>query len=69
MHPEDAATLGVGEGDAVTVRNDAGSFSAPVTITAAVQPKMLHIASYYDGGAPAALFPADSDVVSVEVSR
>ena len=45
------------------------SFAAPVEITAAVQPKMLWIASYYDAGAPAALFAADSPVASVEVSR
>lgn len=69
MHPDDAAALGLREGDAVTVRNEKASFSAPVGITAAVQPKMLWIASYYDGGAPSALFDGDSPVASVEVSR
>jgi predicted molibdopterin-dependent oxidoreductase YjgC len=68
MNPTDAAALGLASGDVVTVRNAQASFAAPVEITAAVQPKMLWIASYYDGGAPAALFAADSPVASVEVS-
>jgi formate dehydrogenase alpha subunit len=69
MNPADAAALGLASGDVVTVRNVQASFAAPVEITAAVQPKMLWIASYYDAGAPAALFDADSPVASVEVSR
>ena len=68
MHPDDAAVLGVANGDIVTVKRGEESFQAPVQITAAVQPKMLHLPSYYDGGAPAALFEADSPVASVEVS-
>jgi formate dehydrogenase major subunit len=69
MNPRDAAALGLASGDVVTVRNAQASFAAPVEITAAVQPKMLWIASYYDAGAPAALFAANSPVASVEVSR
>ena len=69
MHPDDAAALGVANGDVVTVKRGKVSFQAPVQITAAVQPKMLHLPSYYDAGVPAALFEADSPVASVEVSR
>jgi predicted molibdopterin-dependent oxidoreductase YjgC len=69
MHPDDAVKLGVANGDIVTVKNALGSFAAPVQITAAVQPKMLHLPSYFDGGAPVALFEAGSPVASVEVTR
>ncbi|HEY8768859.1 MAG TPA: molybdopterin-dependent oxidoreductase [Dehalococcoidia bacterium] len=69
MNPADAAALGLASGDVVTVHNARSSVAAPVEITAAVQPKMLWIASFYDAGAPAALFAADSPVASVEVSR
>jgi predicted molibdopterin-dependent oxidoreductase YjgC len=69
MHPDDAAALGVKDGDTVTVKNGKSSFNAPVMITGAVQPKMLWIASYFDGGAPAALFDGDSPVASVQVTR
>jgi predicted molibdopterin-dependent oxidoreductase YjgC len=69
MHPGDAAALGVADGDVVTVKNAAASFQAPVKVTAAVQPKVLWIASYFDGGAPAALFEAGSPVASVTVTR
>ncbi len=45
MNPADAAKLGVAAGDVVTISNKRGSFQAPVDLTAAVQPKMLWIAS------------------------
>ena len=35
----------------------------------AVQPKMLYLPLYYDGGAVTALFDADAAVAQVEVSR
>ena len=69
MHPDDAAALGVGDGDSVTVKNASGSFAAPVKVTAAVQPRTLDRPSYFDGGAPAALFDTDSPVATVEVTR
>jgi hypothetical protein len=40
-----------------------------VAITEAVQPKMLYLPLYYDGGAVTALFDADAAVAQVEVSR
>jgi predicted molibdopterin-dependent oxidoreductase YjgC len=69
MHPDDAAALGLSDGDTVTVKNQRASLSLPVSITAAVQPKMLWVTSNYDGGSPLALFAPDSPVASVEVSR
>lgn len=69
IHPDDAAALGVATGDTVTVKRGKVSVQIKVTVTAAVQPKMLWVTSNYDGGAPLALFEVDSPVASVEVSR
>ncbi len=69
MNPEDAAALGVAAGDDVVLRGGSSELRAPVAITAAVQPKMLYLPLYYDGGAVSALFGADSPVARVEVRR
>ncbi len=69
MNPADAATLGVSQGDVVTITGNSASVQAPVDITAAVQPKMLWLPLYFDGGATGALFEADSPVASVEVTK
>jgi predicted molibdopterin-dependent oxidoreductase YjgC len=69
IHPDDATALGITAGANVTVRNAKGAFTAPADVTAAVQPKMLWIANYYDGGAPNALFDAGASIASVEVGR
>jgi formate dehydrogenase alpha subunit len=69
MHPDDASALGVKEGDTVTLKSGKAALTLPVSITAAVQPKMLWVTCNYDGGAPLALFDADSPVASVEVTR
>jgi len=69
MHPDDAAAMGLADGDVVTVRGNGSSVTAPVKITAMVQPKMLWIASYFGGGAVTALFGAGSPVAAVEVTR
>jgi predicted molibdopterin-dependent oxidoreductase YjgC len=69
MNPEDAAALGVADGDVVAMNAGSSAIQARVSITAAVQPKMLWVASYYDGGAVTALFEADSAVAFVEVAR
>ncbi|MEX0682312.1 MAG: molybdopterin-dependent oxidoreductase [Dehalococcoidia bacterium] len=69
MNPADATTLGVAAGDSVVIRNGAGELRAPVNVTARVQPKMLYLPLYYDGGAVTALFDADSPIASVDVFR
>ncbi|MCH7484500.1 MAG: molybdopterin-dependent oxidoreductase [Chloroflexi bacterium] len=76
MHPDDAAALGVAAGDEVVLRraqdpsgNASAELRAPVAVTEAVQPKMLYLPLYYDGGAITALFDADAPVAQVEVSR
>ena len=69
MHPDDASALGVAAGDEVMLRNGEAELRAPVAVTAAVQPKMLYLPLYYNGGAVGALFGADAPVAAVEVSR
>jgi len=75
MHPDDAAALGIAAGDEVVLRpagpsgEGSAGLRAPVDISAAVQPKMLYLPLYYDGGAVSALFGADAPVAAVEVSR
>ena len=75
MHPDDASELGVAAGDEVVLRrtdpsgNASAELRAPVAITEAVQPKMLYLPLYYDGGAITALFDADAAVARVEVAR
>jgi predicted molibdopterin-dependent oxidoreductase YjgC len=68
MHPDDATALGVANGDIVTLRRNGEFLQAPISITGAVQPRTLWIASYFDGGAPLALFDAGASVTSVDVS-
>ena len=69
MNPADAALLGIAEGDTVVLRAAAGELALPASLTAAVQPRTLFLALYYDGGAVSRLFGADTPVASVEVSR
>jgi predicted molibdopterin-dependent oxidoreductase YjgC len=69
MHPDDAAALGLAEGDIATIRAGQAELRMPASLTEAVQPKMLWVASYYDGGGPAALFDADANVAFVDVRR
>jgi len=69
MHPDDAAALGVTDGDTVIIRNDSAQITVRANLTEAVQPKSLHLPLYYDGGAVAALFDADTAVTSVDITR
>ncbi len=69
IHPSDAAALGIGEGDAVLLRNERGRLQIKATLTEAVQHKMLYLPLYYDGGAVAELFDADTSVSAVDVSK
>ena len=69
MHPTDAIALGLAAGDTVVLRGAGAEVRAPVDITAVVQPKMLYLPLYYDGGAVSALFAADASIAVVEVSR
>jgi predicted molibdopterin-dependent oxidoreductase YjgC len=69
INPADAAALGVAEGDSVVLRNAHGTLTVKADLTAAVQPRMLYLPLYYDGGAVSGLFEGDAPAVSVEVVR
>ena len=68
MSPADAAALGLADGDEVVLRNGAGELTIRVRLTEAVQPRMLYVPLYYDGGAVSALFEDDSAVTRVQVA-
>jgi len=68
MHPADAAAMGLGEGGRVMISANGASLTAPVEITAAVQPRMVYVPLYLDGGAVTALFDGDAAAVTVQVS-
>jgi anaerobic selenocysteine-containing dehydrogenase len=68
LNPADAAAMGLGEGERVTISANGASLTAPVEITAAVQSRMVYVPLYYDGGAVTALFDGDTTTVSVQVS-
>ncbi len=68
INPVDAAALGIRDGDMVVLRNTLGQVSVRAGLTEAVQPKMLYLPYYYDGGAVARLFDVDTPTTSVEIS-
>jgi predicted molibdopterin-dependent oxidoreductase YjgC len=68
MNPADAAALGLGEGERVTISANGASVTAAVEVTAAVQARMVYLPLYYNGGGVTALFDGDAAAVSVQVS-
>ncbi len=69
INPADAAALGITDGDTVVLRSAGGELAVKARLTAAVQPRMLYLPLYYDGGAVSRLFGADSPVAAVEVTK
>jgi predicted molibdopterin-dependent oxidoreductase YjgC len=69
INPMDAAALGVSDGDTVVLHNARGRLTVRATLTEAVQPKSLHLPLYFDAGAVAALFDADTPTTAVEIAR
>jgi predicted molibdopterin-dependent oxidoreductase YjgC len=69
INPADATALGIADGDSVVIRNATGELTVRATLTAAVQPKTLHLPMHYDGGAVSRLFAADAAVAQVELAR
>jgi len=68
LNPEDAAALGIAEGDAIVLRNGKGELRIKAHVTSAVAPNTVHVPLYYDGGAIAELFADDAAVATVEIS-
>jgi predicted molibdopterin-dependent oxidoreductase YjgC len=69
LNPADAASLGVAEGDMVTLRNPHGALRIKAHLTNAVAVKTVHMPLYYDGGAVSQLFDVDAPVAGVEIAR
>ncbi len=56
INPADAQALGIAEGQEVTLRANGGQLTIRAHITECVQPGVLYVPLYYDGGAVTALF-------------
>ena len=69
INPADAAALGLTEGELVTLSNPRGRLTAKVNLTEAVQPRMLYLPLYFDGGAVLELLDSEGRVVPVELSK
>ena len=65
INPADAVALGITEGDQVVLRKGTVELAICARITAAVQPRMLYVPLYYDGGAVCALFESGTSVEQV----
>jgi predicted molibdopterin-dependent oxidoreductase YjgC len=65
INPADAAALGIADGDMVTLKNARGEVAARAALADAVQPKMLFLPLYYDGGAVSSLFEGDTPTTIV----
>ncbi len=52
MHPDDAASRGVGNGDTVTVRSSAGRIEVPVEVTDAIKPGVVSMPHGWGHGKP-----------------
>jgi formate dehydrogenase major subunit len=68
MNPLDAARLGLEEGQEVALADGRAEVSIRVRITDAVQPGVVFVPLYYDGGAVTALFARDGLLPRVKVA-
>ncbi|MEX2227669.1 MAG: molybdopterin-dependent oxidoreductase [Dehalococcoidia bacterium] len=67
IHPADAAALGIGDEDAITLSTDQGELEIRCKISARVAEGVLHIPAYYDGGAVMRLLAADGRPAAVQI--
>jgi predicted molibdopterin-dependent oxidoreductase YjgC len=68
IHPADAQELGIAEGQEVTLKGNGGQLKIRAHVTESVQPHMLYVPLYYDGGAVTTLFEDEQAIASVKVS-
>lgn len=61
MNPDDAARLGVKDGDKVVLVSDRGELAIAARVTPNVLPGVLFVPLHYAGGAVTAFFPGDAD--------
>ena len=67
VNPADAKELGVSDGGEVTLKANGSELTLRARVTAAVQPRMLYVPLYFDGGAVTALFADGQAAAPVEV--
>ncbi len=67
VNPSDAARLGIGNNDLVVLTNGNGELAMKAHPTEAVQPGMLYVPLYYDGGAIVNLFSPGEWTAAVQV--
>jgi predicted molibdopterin-dependent oxidoreductase YjgC len=67
LHPADAAALGVGDGDEISLASGHGELTLRCRPSARVREGVCYVPSYYSGGAVTALLPADGAVIAVDV--
>jgi len=68
VNPLDAARLGLQEGQEVALADGRAEMSIRVRITEAVQPGVVFVPLYYDGGAVTALFARDGLLPRVKMA-
>jgi len=68
MNPLDSARLGLEEGQEVALADGRAEVSIRVRVTEAVQPGVVFVPLYYDGGAVTALFARDGLLPRVKVA-
>jgi predicted molibdopterin-dependent oxidoreductase YjgC len=68
IHPADAEGLGIAEGSEVTLKGNGGETTLRAHLAGSVQPRMLYVPLYYDGGAVTALFEPGQATALVTVS-
>jgi len=67
VHPQDAADLGLNDGDEVTLATAAGELTVRCRVSARVQPGVVFLPAYYDGGAITRLLDRTGAPVSVQL--
>jgi predicted molibdopterin-dependent oxidoreductase YjgC len=68
IHPADAEELGIGEGQEVTLNANGSQLTIRAHVTESVQPGMLYVPLYHDGGAVTALFDEGQAIAAVTAS-
>ncbi len=68
VNPADAQGLGIVAGQEVTLRANGGQLTMRAHVTEVVQPGMLYVPLYYDGGAVTALFGEGQAMAPVTAS-
>ena len=67
VNPADAKELGVSDGAEVTLKANGSELTLRARVTAAVQPRMLYVPLYFEGGAFTALFTEGAATVHIEI--